>query len=75
MMTLAQAHALLPASTLVGDGGTLIERVHSDTRSLHAGDFFVALRGEHFDAHEFLPQAKAGGNRLFGGVKIKKVVR
>ncbi|MEO6320543.1 MAG: UDP-N-acetylmuramoyl-tripeptide--D-alanyl-D-alanine ligase, partial [Polaromonas sp.] len=36
-------------------------RVHTDTRSLQAGDLFVALKGEHFDAHEFLAQARAQG--------------
>ncbi len=61
MMTLAQAHAMLPGSTLVGDGAIEFERVHSDTRTLQTGDLFVALRGEHFDAHEMLGQAKAKG--------------
>ena len=61
MMTLAQAHALLPGSTLIGDGAVSIARVHSDTRSLQPGDLFVALRGERFDAHDFLPQAHAAG--------------
>jgi UDP-N-acetylmuramoyl-tripeptide--D-alanyl-D-alanine ligase len=61
MMTLAQAHALLPTSTLVGDGALELLRVHSDTRSLRAGDLFVALKGERFDAHDFLAQAKASG--------------
>jgi len=61
MMTLAQAHALLPGSLLVGDGATEIQRVHSDTRSLQAGDLFVALKGERFDAHDFLAQARASG--------------
>ena len=61
MMTLAQAHALLPGSLLVGDGAVAIGRVHSDTRSLQAGDLFVALRGERFDAHDFLAQAKTSG--------------
>jgi len=61
MMTLAQAHALLPGSKLVGDGATPIHRVHSDTRSLQAGDLLVALKGERFDAHDFLAQAKASG--------------
>ena len=36
-------------------------RVHTDTRTLQAGDLFVALKGERFDAHEFLPQAAAAG--------------
>ncbi len=61
LMTLAQAHALLPQSALVGDGATAIQRVHSDTRSLQAGDLFVALRGDNFDAHDYLPQARAAG--------------
>ena len=65
MMTLAQAHALLstsmPASVLVGDGATEVLRVHSDTRSLQRGDLFVALKGDNFDAHDFLAQAGASG--------------
>jgi UDP-N-acetylmuramoyl-tripeptide--D-alanyl-D-alanine ligase len=65
MMTLAEAHALvtrtLPAAVLVGDGGVELSRVHSDTRSLRAGDLFVALRGERFDGHDYLPQARAAG--------------
>lgn len=61
MMTLAQAHALLPGATLVGDGAVALARVHSDTRTLQAGDFFVALRGERFDANDFLAQARAAG--------------
>ena len=61
MMTLAEAQALVDGATLVGDGATAFERVHTDTRSLHPGDLFVALRGERFDAHDFLPQARAAG--------------
>ena len=61
MMTLAQAHALLPASRLVGDGATRILRVHTDTRTLRAGDLFVALKGERFDGNDFLAQARASG--------------
>ena len=61
MMTLGLAHALLPGSVLTGDPATPIARVHTDTRTLQPGDLFVALRGERFDAHDFLPQAKASG--------------
>ncbi|GAP37098.1 bifunctional UDP-N-acetylmuramoyl-L-alanyl-D-glutamate--2,6-diaminopimelate ligase MurE/UDP-N-acetylmuramoyl-tripeptide--D-alanyl-D-alanine ligase MurF [Piscinibacter sakaiensis] len=61
MMDLATAAGLLPGARLVGDGATALRRVHSDTRSLRAGDLFVALRGERFDAHDFLPQAAAAG--------------
>ncbi len=61
LMTLAEAHALLPGSTLVGDAATAIARVHTDTRSLAAGDLFVALKGERFDAHDFLGDAASAG--------------
>ena len=60
-MDLALAHRLLPGSTLIGDPATPIARVHTDTRSLQPGDLFVALEGERFDAHDFLPQAYAAG--------------
>ena len=61
MMSLHQALGWLPQARLVGDGRVAAMRVHTDTRSLQPGDLFVALRGEHFDAHEFLPQARAAG--------------
>ena len=52
---------MLPGSTLVGDGRLRVQRVHSDTRTLRDGDLFVALRGERFDAHDFLAQARSAG--------------
>ncbi|MGC3946743.1 MAG: Mur ligase family protein [Chryseolinea sp.] len=60
-LTLAEAQALLPGSTLVGDGATGFARVHSDTRTLQPGDLFVALRGERFDANDFIAQAQQAG--------------
>jgi UDP-N-acetylmuramoyl-tripeptide--D-alanyl-D-alanine ligase len=61
MMTLVLAHQLLPGSQLIGDGSILFNRVHTDTRSLQTGDLFVALKGESFDAHDFLAKAKTSG--------------
>jgi UDP-N-acetylmuramoyl-tripeptide--D-alanyl-D-alanine ligase len=61
LMTLREAQALLPGARLCGDGATAFSRVHSDTRTLRPGDLFVALRGERFDAHDFLPQARDAG--------------
>lgn len=61
MMRLQQALGWLPSARLVGDGQITPLRVHTDTRSLQPGDLFVALKGEQFDAHAFLPQARAQG--------------
>ena len=65
MMTLGQAHHLLmqavPSAVLIGDANVEFARVHSDTRSLVKGDLFVALRGERFDANDYLAQAAAAG--------------
>ena len=55
-------------STLAADcGGHLVGadcdviRVHTDTRSIRAGDLFVALRGERFDSNAFAADALAAG--------------
>ena len=61
MMTLDQAMSWVDAAQLVGHCGVEIKRVHTDTRTLQAGDLFVALKGDNFDAHEFLTQAKDKG--------------
>ncbi|WML89865.1 UDP-N-acetylmuramoyl-tripeptide--D-alanyl-D-alanine ligase [Thiothrix lacustris] len=34
----------------------LLERVERDSRAVQAGDLFLALQGERFDAHDFVPQ-------------------
>ena len=36
-------------------------RVATDTRALAPGDLFVALKGERFDGHEFIEQARQAG--------------
>ena len=63
MKTLQALLLQLAGARVIGDASAwaslAIERVHTDTRSLQAGDLFVALRGERFDAHDFLPQARA----------------
>jgi UDP-N-acetylmuramoyl-tripeptide--D-alanyl-D-alanine ligase len=61
MLTLAQAHALLPASRIVGDSAIAFSRVHSDTRTLAPGDLYVALRGDRFDGHDYLEAARRAG--------------
>ncbi len=44
---------------LVGDD-VAFSAVSSDTRTLGADALFVALKGPHFDGHDFIPQAIAG---------------
>ena len=61
MMTLAQAQRWLTQATLSGVGDVVFKRVHTDTRTLQPGDLFVALKGERFDANDFLAEAKARG--------------
>jgi UDP-N-acetylmuramoyl-tripeptide--D-alanyl-D-alanine ligase len=49
--------ALLPLPATAPE----ISAVCTDTRQMEPGSLFVALKGEHFDAHRFLPQVAAGG--------------
>lgn len=60
----------LPLSTIAmfsgaehvrGAADTLIARVSTDSRTIRPGELFVALRGEHFDAHHFLEQVAKNG--------------
>ena len=60
-LSLQRIASWLPDSQVCGDATLCVHRVHTDSRSLQAGDLFVALQGERFDAHDFLPQASASG--------------
>jgi UDP-N-acetylmuramoyl-tripeptide--D-alanyl-D-alanine ligase len=60
-LSLAQIHQWLPGSRLIGDPHLMITRVHTDSRSVLAGDLFVALKGERFDAHDYLAQLPTAG--------------
>ncbi len=44
-------------------------RLSTDTRSLQGGELFVALKGERFDAHDYLSDARMAG---VGGVIVRK---
>ncbi len=66
--TLAQLQTWLPQAvpvpgTLKGGPSTdvCIQAVRTDSRSVVAGDLFVALKGENFDGAAFLLQAQAQG--------------
>jgi UDP-N-acetylmuramoyl-tripeptide--D-alanyl-D-alanine ligase len=59
MMRISEAAQALGARVQGSD--VAFSRVHTDTRTLKRGDLFVALRGERFDAHQFLAQARDSG--------------
>jgi UDP-N-acetylmuramoyl-tripeptide--D-alanyl-D-alanine ligase len=58
--TLAQLVAAIPGARLVG-GDAAFEGVSTDSRSAPANALFVALKGETFDAHNFLDQVAGRG--------------
>jgi UDP-N-acetylmuramoyl-tripeptide--D-alanyl-D-alanine ligase len=45
---------------LIGND-TTVAAISTDTRAIAPGALFVALRGERFDAHDFVAQAEAAG--------------
>ena len=49
------------ARLLAEGAGGIFDGVSTDTRRIAPGSLFVALKGERFDAHEFLLDAAAGG--------------
>ena len=58
-MSLREASAAIGARTLGADATFL--SVSTDSRTLARGALFVALRGERFDGHQFLPTARERG--------------
>src|SRR4030095_14674897 len=46
---------------LSGPSGLAIEAVSTDSRKLAKGSLFVAVRGDNFDGHDFVPDAVAHG--------------
>jgi len=63
--TLAQILPFVGGAKLVGGGQAAdqlaCDGVSTDSRTVAAGTLFVALRGEVFDAHDFLPQVTEKG--------------
>src|ERR1700724_341353 len=50
--------AALVGGKLHGVVAEKVTRVVTDSRSIRAGEFFVALSGDQFDGHDFLPAVK-----------------
>jgi UDP-N-acetylmuramoyl-tripeptide--D-alanyl-D-alanine ligase len=62
-MNFEQLKALLPKAQAfnISDINKGIQRFVTDSRQIQAGDFFIALRGAKFDAHDFLGDVKKLG--------------
>jgi UDP-N-acetylmuramoyl-tripeptide--D-alanyl-D-alanine ligase len=61
MFSLREAAQLIPGATVLGNDSATFERVSTDSRTAGPGDLFVALKGDRFDAHDFLPEVAARG--------------
>jgi UDP-N-acetylmuramoyl-tripeptide--D-alanyl-D-alanine ligase len=61
MLTLREAAQALKAKLHASDSQLTFNRVTTDSRDIRAGDLFVALKGERFDAHDFVAAALAQG--------------
>jgi UDP-N-acetylmuramoyl-tripeptide--D-alanyl-D-alanine ligase len=61
LFTLREAAALIPGSVVIGDENVAFEHVATDSRKAGPGDLFVAIKGDRFDAHDFLGQVAASG--------------
>ncbi|MEM5313914.1 UDP-N-acetylmuramoyl-tripeptide--D-alanyl-D-alanine ligase [Paraburkholderia sp. JHI869] len=54
MLSLREAAALIPGASVLGDENATFGRISTDSRATGPGDLFVALKGDRFDAHDFL---------------------
>ncbi|SDL87862.1 UDP-N-acetylmuramoyl-tripeptide--D-alanyl-D-alanine ligase [Franzmannia pantelleriensis] len=58
--TLGEVAAALGVTT-PAEAGCVIDTITTDSRALGVDALFVALRGERFDGHDFIAQARAAG--------------
>ena len=63
LMTLSQVKQFLPEAKIVNapSAEIVIKRFISDSRQIAQGDCFIAIRGEKFDAHDFLAEVQGKG--------------
>ncbi|MGI2323562.1 MULTISPECIES: UDP-N-acetylmuramoyl-tripeptide--D-alanyl-D-alanine ligase [unclassified Methylococcus] len=60
-MNLGELAKHVPGAKLSGDAETSFDGVSTDTRAIRPGSLFFALRGDRFDAHDFIADAVGGG--------------
>ena len=65
LFTVAELREVISVKVLAGDPSPSAKRrfrgISTDSRSIRRGDLFVALRGERFDGHQFVPAVLAKG--------------
>jgi UDP-N-acetylmuramoyl-tripeptide--D-alanyl-D-alanine ligase len=60
-LTAADVAAAARGQVIYGDPETRLGRIGIDSRTLESGDFFVAIKGERFDGHQFVAEALSRG--------------
>jgi UDP-N-acetylmuramoyl-tripeptide--D-alanyl-D-alanine ligase len=60
-LTLTRIAQLAKGLLAQGDGALTVSKISTDSRTLQSGDLFVPLRGENFDGHKFVEQARERG--------------
>lgn len=65
LFTVEELREVISVKVLAGDPSPSAKRrfrgISTDSRSIRRGDLFVALEGENFDGHEFVPAVLAKG--------------
>src|SRR5262245_63421039 len=65
LFTVEEMREVISAKLLAGDPSPSnrrrIRSISTDSRSIRRGDLFVALKGDRFDGHEFVPAVLAKG--------------
>lgn len=65
LFTVEELREVISVKVLAGDPSPSARRrirhISTDSRAIRRGDLFVALRGERFDGHEFVPSVLAKG--------------
>ena len=60
-LSLAQVAEYAGGKISSGHGDQTVSHISTDSRTIQPGDFFVPIRGEHFDAHSFVEQVAERG--------------
>jgi UDP-N-acetylmuramoyl-tripeptide--D-alanyl-D-alanine ligase len=61
LITLAEIAHATAGKLLAGNPALTLREISTDTRKLPAGCLFIAIKGENFDGHSFLPDAAQAG--------------